>query len=303
MRCLVTGGTGLVGSNLALHLQGEGHDVVITGHEAEQQLPGFRGKRLYPGFNGIDWDAIGEVDAVFHQAALNNTRNMDRSEMFRANVESSNSLFRHVVERGCRRIVYASSTAVYGRSPAPFREAGPFDPNTPYAESKLALEEFAGCFASEHPGVTVVGLRYCNVYGPRENHKGTRATMIYQLARQMLSGDPRLFEYGQQKRDYIYVRDVVRANLCALEAPRSIVVNCGSGSATTFNRLVEILNSVLGLDRRPVYFPNPYGDNYQSDTTCDMSLAATIGFQAGYSIEEGIMDYFRSGWLAGSPES
>jgi ADP-L-glycero-D-manno-heptose 6-epimerase len=298
MRCLVTGGTGLVGSNLALELAASGHDVVITGNEAEQQLPGFTGKCLNPGFLGIDWDAIGEVDAVFHQAALNNTRNMDRAEMFRANVESSAALFKYVVERGCRRIVYASSTAVYGRNAAPFREEGPFDLNTPYAESKKALEEYATSFAAAHPGVVIVGLRYCNVYGPRENHKGTRATMIYQLARQMMSGNPRLFEFGEQKRDYIYVKDVVRANLLASEAGASCIVNCASGRATTFNRLVEILNSELGLDRKPEYFPNPFGANYQSDTRCDTAEAAErIGFEAAFGIEEGIRDYVESGWL------
>lgn len=298
MRCLVTGGTGLVGSNLALELLAAGHEVVMTGNEAEQQLPGFTGKCLHPGFTGIDWDAIGEVDAVFHQAALNNTRNMDRREMFRANVESSAALFRYAVDHGCRRIVFATSTAVYGRCPAPFREDGPFDLNTPYAESKKALEEFASGFAAENPSVTVVGLRYCNVFGPRENHKGTRATMIYQLARQMLLGDPGLFEFGEQKRDYIYVKDVVRANVLASQAAGSCIVNCASGRSTTFNRIVEILNSVMGLDRKPVYFPNPFGGNYQSDTTCDVSAAAaSIGFEASYTIEDAILDYHRSGWL------
>jgi len=298
MKCLVTGGTGLVGSNLALHLLREGHDVMITGHEAEQSLPEFTGKCLYPSFIGLDWDAIHDIDAVFHQAALNNTRLRDRTEMFRANLESSKALFHHVVKQGCRQIVFASSTAIYGRHPAPYHESGPYDLNTPYAESKKALEDFAMTFAQEHPDVTVVGLRYCNVYGPREQHKGTRATMIYQLAQQMQTGNPRLFKYGEQQRDYMYVKDVVQANMCAASVSENCLVNCGSGHATTFNQLVDILNTVLGTQRTPEYIDNPYDGNYQENTTCDMTLAQEkLGFSPHYSIQEGISDYFESGWL------
>lgn len=298
MRCLVTGGTGFVGSNLALHLQGLGHEVLITGNESEQPLPEFRGRRLFPGIFGIDLDSIGCIDVLFHQAAINNTRMTDRREMLRANLEAPVRLFRHVIERGCRRIVFASTTAVYGRNPAPYREDGPFDLNTPYAESKKLLEEAATALCSEFPGVVTVGLRYCNVYGPRENHKGSRSTMIHQFARQMLTGNPRLFEYGEQRRDYIYVKDVVRANELAATAGKSCVVNCGSGRATTFNGLVAVLNDVLGLERVPEYIPNPFEGSYQNDTTCDMGRAGELlGFVPSYGIIDGIRDYHREGWL------
>lgn len=298
MRCLVSGGTGLVGSNLALALQAMGHEVIITAHEAEQPLPEFQGKRLYPGFLGIDWDAIGEIEVLFHQAAINGTRIKDESEIMRANLEASKALFEHVVRGGCRRIVYASSTAVYGSNPAPYREDDPLDPQTPYAESKRLLDAYAMDLASRVPGITIVGLRYCNIYGPRENHKGARATMIYQFAQQMLSSNPRLFKFGEQKRDYIYVKDVVAANLLAAEAGESCIVNCGSGKAISFNRIVDLLNDILKLNRRPDYIENPYEGAYQSHTQCDMHLAAEkIGFVPSYNIEAGLNDYFNSGFL------
>jgi ADP-L-glycero-D-manno-heptose 6-epimerase len=298
MKCLVTGGTGFVGSNLALHLQNNGHEVLITGNESEQPIPEFRGKRLFPGLYGIDWDQVREIDVLFHQAAINNTRMTDRTEIFRANLEASENLFHHVVRHGCRKIVFASTTAVYGRNQAPYREDGPLDLNTPYAESKKLLEDMAMALSREYPGVTTVGLRYCNVYGPRENHKGSRATMIHQFAGQMLTGNPRLFEYGEQRRDYIYVKDVVRANELAARAEKSCVVNCGSGVAMTFNGLVGILNGVLGLNRVPEYIPNPYEGSYQDDTTCDMSLARELlGFVPSYGIADGIRDYHLEGWL------
>ncbi|HWP85790.1 MAG TPA: NAD-dependent epimerase/dehydratase family protein [Terriglobia bacterium] len=300
MRILVTGGTGFIGSNLVLRLLEQGHEVLITGHDAEQKIPNFRGKMLQPGLLGIDWEALGHVDVLFHLAAINDTTSLDEREMMRANVAAAQELFRRVAEGGCRRIVYASSTAVYGDAPAPYREETPARPLNPYARSKKELEEWASRFAAEHPELTVVGLRYCNVYGPRENHKGPRASMIYQLAAQMRQGNPRLFRFGEQKRDYLYVADAVRANLLAAEARQSCIVNCGSGKAVTFNALVELLNQTLGVRRRPEYIPNPFADRYQSHTECDMTLAKErLGFEPAYDLPAGLADYARSGFLPG----
>jgi len=298
MRCLVTGGTGLVGSNLTLALQEQKHEVIITGHESEQVIPGFKGKCLYPGFLGIDWDAIGKIDVLFHQAAINGTRVNDEKEIMRANLESSIHLFNHVMAHGCKKIVYASSTAIYGNAPAPYHESDPPDPQTPYAKAKKLLDDFSMKLAAEHSALTIVGLRYCNIFGPRENHKGTRATMVYQFAQQMQKGNPKLFKFGDQKRDYIYVKDVVKANILASKAKESCIVNCGSGKATSFNGIVEQLNFVLGMNRNPEYIENPFQGAYQNYTECDMSLAKKkIGFVPEYSFEKGLMDYYHSGFL------
>lgn len=298
MRVLITGGTGFIGSNLALQLIEDKHEVCITGHDAEQVLPGFEGRIFQPSFVGLPWNEMGKFDVVFHQAAINNTLSLDRSEMIRGNVESSKCLFEETYRLGCRRFVFASSTAIYGNAKAPYRENAPFLPLNPYGESKVLLEKFALGFAKAHPDVVVVGLRYCNVYGPRESHKGKRASMIYQLAQQMVKGEPRIFKDGEQKRDYVYVKDVVRANLLAAQAKKSFVVNCGGGAATTFNHLIRLLNTTLSLSRKTVYIENPYHDRYQSHTECDMALAKELlGFVPAFSVELGIRDYFQSGFL------
>ncbi len=298
MRCLVTGGTGFIGSNIALELLNQGHEVIITGNYYEQNLPEFQGKTLYPSFIGLDFSRIGKVDALFHQAAINDTQFKDKSEIFRANVDSSHELFKHVIAAGCKHIVYASSTAVYGNLPAPYLEGMPLAPMNPYAESKIALEKVAEELQHKHHDVVFIGLRYCNVYGPREFHKGKLSTMIYQFAQQMQKGDPKMFKYGEQRRDYIYVKDVVKANLLAAKATKSGVVNCGSGKATTFNDIITLLNKVLGLNRKPVYIDNPYGKDYQSHTECNMDKAKElIGFVPEYDIEKGIKEYKESGFL------
>jgi len=299
MRILVTGGTGFVGSNIANALAREGHDVWVTGSMHERPLPGFEGKILYTGIMGIDWDRVGQIDAVLHQGAISDTRVHDRAEMLRANFETSKAVFEYAAAHGCKHIVYASSTAVYGVLPPPYKEDGPVAPVNVYGESKAMVDDYAKAFAAAHPDIAVVGLRYCNVYGPGEAYKGKTSTMIYQFAQQMLKGNPKLFEHGEQRRDYIYIKDVVRANMLALEAKTSGLFNCGSGTATTFNDIVVLLNQTLGLNRMSEYIPNPYSaSEYQSYTQCDISqIQEKLGFTPSYDIASGIKDYFESGEL------
>ncbi len=298
-KALVTGGTGFIGSNLVRTLDAQGWDVIVTGSDAEQKLSGFRGPILQPTFHDIDWEKIGSIDVLFHQAAITDTLVTDREKMFFVNVEAVKPLFASAVNAGCRRIVYASSTAVYGNVPAPYREDGPLAPLNPYGESKKALDEFAMRFAGGNPDTIVVGLRYCNVYGPGESHKGKMASMVYQLARQMKVGDPKIFKYGEQRRDYIYVKDAVRANLLAAQAGASGTVNCGFGKARTFNDVIATLNRVMGTTRKPVYIDNPYAATYQTYTECDMTRAKElIEFVPEYDLERGISDYAMSGALS-----
>lgn len=319
MRVLVTGGTGFIGSNLVAALLNRGDEVFITGKNEEREKQDRAAEIVGWDFSSLDWSKIGKVGTLFHEAAINDTTLMDRESMLKVNLGNSKNLFLDAVSAGCRRIVYASSTAVYGNGPAPYKENQPLEPLNPYAESKMLLDEWAMKYAAENPEVKIVGLRYCNVYGPGEGRKGKRATMIYQLAQQMKAGNPRIFEWGEQKRDYIYIKDVVRANFLAAfgslrysfseaseprhdgraaEAKESCLVNCGFGEATSFNRIVAILNGVLGIDRKPEYFKNPYIGKYQDHTECDMSLAREkIGFVPEFNIESGIGDYFGSGFL------
>ncbi|MEK6822547.1 MAG: NAD-dependent epimerase/dehydratase family protein, partial [Nanoarchaeota archaeon] len=136
-----------------------------------------------------------------------------------------------------------------------------------------------------------------------EAHKGKRASMVRQLARQIMDGPgdgPKLFEWGEQEREYAYVDDIVRANLAATHAQQSCVVNIGTGSSISFNALVARLNDALGVKFpiKPQYIKNPHGTNYQAHTLCDMRLAKEkIGFEASFDISRGIIAYHNSGTL------
>lgn len=297
MRVLVTGGTGFVGANLIHRLVKEGHTVVTNGSKDEQQLPPVR--IYFPAdFTQINWSQQGKFDAVFHQAAITDPQHKYCPEVFRVNVDASMTLFKAVVANGCKRIVYASSTAVYGNAKVPFKEDSELKPLAYYGESKRCLDGLAMAFAREHSDVIIVGLRYSNVYGPRENHKKNLASMVYQLARQMKECNPKLFKWGHHRRDFVYVNDVVEANLLAAQAKESCVVNCGTGTAVSFNEIVHFLNKTIGTNRKPEYVDNPFEKTYQEHTVCDMTLAREkIQFVPKYSVEEGIKKYYETGWL------
>jgi ADP-L-glycero-D-manno-heptose 6-epimerase len=203
--------------------------------------------------------------------------------------------FRRILDLALKKratLVYASSAGVYGNGKCPMKEEQELSPQNVYARSKLLMDEIAIKYKDK---IRIVGLRYFNVYGPREGYKKKAASMIYQLACQMKANkNPRIFKYGEQSRDLIYVKDVVDATIRAMKAKESGVVNVGTGVITTFNRVIEILNEVLGTSYEPEYFDNPYSF-YQDETRADIKRAEELlGFKARYSVEEGIRDYLSS---------
>ncbi len=295
MRVLVTGGAGFIGSNLVRALEERGHAVVAvdslsTG--AKQNLEGVRSEIRH-------WDMTkkpegwGAFDAVFHHGDITDPRHPSDSEVWERNL----ACFRNVLEiarAGGKQLVYASTAGLYGNGTTPMKEDQPKQLLTAYGRSKLEMDRIA----SEHYGdMRIVGLRYFNVYGPREHHKGRAASMVWHLAQQMTAGKrPRLFEWGEQIRDFVYVKDVVEANLKALEAPNG-VYNVGTGIGSTFNDLVDALNAALGTRLEPEYFPMPYDSaTYQGNTQADTTLARErLGFSARFNLREGVLDYVR--WM------
>ena len=298
MKILITGATGFIGFNLLNALKHDDHEIIVTGHDAENRLKDFKGKYLQPSFSGIDWSAIGNVDILYHLAAINDTTNYDEKEVMNANLHDSIKLFRYVINNGCKRIVYASSCAVYGDVKAPYKEDGPKNPLNAYGRSKLELDNTVLKLQEEFPDVIFVGLRFSNVYGPGEGHKGFRSSMALQWSKQMKKGNPKCFGDGTAKRDFLYVADAVKACILASKANQSCVVNVGSGKARSWNDMLKILNKVLGMNRLTKYVPNPYADKYQEFTECDLTKAKElINYEPDYDLEKGLQAYFHSGEL------
>jgi len=305
-RFIITGGAGFIGSNLTLALQEkfpEARLTVIDDFRSGdfKNLAGYRGDFVAEDLANLDWrenfgdPATAGFDAIFHLASITDTTLHDQFVQVHDNVESFRRLLNFA--RPTRtRVIHASSAATYGPTIEASVESNGAAPANVYAFSKVIMDNIARLAAAESPDWTIVGLRYFNVYGPREAHKGVPASMVYHLSRQMKAGQrPRIFKHGEQKRDFVYVKDVVDGTIRALDVQASGIYNLGSGQARSFNELIDVLNKCLGTNFQPDYFDNPHS-HYQNFTEADLTRArSALGYQPRFSLEDGVSDYVR--WL------
>jgi ADP-L-glycero-D-manno-heptose 6-epimerase len=291
MKCLVTGGAGFIGCNLALELEKQGHEVIIVDNfltGKKENISGFNGKLINADVSK-NFMFNEKVDAIFHEAAITDPRFEDDNETVRANVEGFKAVI-ELAKKNNAKLVYASTANLYGNGKTPMKEDQEKELITAYGKSKLLIDEIA---EKHFDTMHIVGLRYFNAFGPSEALKGRPASMIYHLSKQMKAGKrPRLFKFGEQKRDHIYVKDAVDATIKALDA-KSGVYNVGTGIATDFNELVKVLNEVLGTNLKPEYFDMPYDPKtYQANTQADTAKAEKfLGFKAKWMLKDAIKDY------------
>lgn len=294
---LITGGAGFIGSNLAFELQNQGHSVTIiddfsSGHF--KNLIGFNGDVIAANvFEEMPGEAY--FDAIFHEAAITDTNIHDQKLMMEMNVEAFKNVLYYAAANDIKRVVYASSAATYGNGECPMTVGQTPKPENIYGFSKAIMDNVAREFAAENRDMVIVGLRYFNVYGPGEYFKGKTASMMYQLYNQMKQGyRPKIFKMGEQERDFVYIKDVVKANMCALNnAKESCVVNVGTGISRNFNDIVKCLNNELRLNLAPDYIDNPFSF-YQMKTQADIShTTEKIGYTPDYTLEKGIADYVK----------
>ncbi len=297
MKILVTGGAGFVGSNIAMELQTQGHEVVVMDDFSSgnfNNLIGFKGDVISEDMYEF-MPADQYFDAIFHQAAITDTTIMDQKLMMEVNVEAFKNLLYFARENNIPKVIYASSAGTYGNGKCPMKESAKTKPENVYGFSKLIMDNVAMKFAKHNKDITIVGLRYFNVYGPGEYYKGKTASMMFQLYNQMVAGKrPKIFKHGEQERDFVYIKDVVKANMCAFKnAKKSCVVNVATGKPRDFNDVVKCLNKGLKTDYKAQYINNPY-PFYQLKTQADMTKAKElIKYTAGYSLEKGIADYVK----------
>ena len=301
-RILVTGGAGYIGSNIAAALTGRpGTEVVVVDDfssgdwrnlihvDCEVRAMDCDAPEL------LDEIAAGGFSAIFHEAAITDTTIMDQRLMVEVNTNAFASIL-SASDRSGTRVVYASSAGTYGNSPAPNWVGSGEEPENIYGFSKLAMDRIAYRWHDKH-AAPIIGLRYFNVYGPGETHKNEKvgnktASMMLQLYEQVKAGKrPRLFKHGEQRRDFVYIRDVIGANLAALDAPRSGVCNVGSGKARTFNDIVTTLGACLERDLDIEYFDNPF-PFYQMHTEADVTESqALLGWRPEWTLERGMGEY------------
>lgn len=297
MKALVTGGAGFIGSNLAHTLLARGHDVRLldnfsTGHRANlEPLDAEVVEGDLRSYERVA-AAVGGVEVVFHQGALPSVPRsiQDPLTSTAVNVEGTLNVLLAARDAGVRRVVFASSSSVYGDAPGmPRRESQPLSPLAPYAVSKLAAEQYC-MVANRVYGVETVALRYFNVFGERQDPLSGYAAVIPKFIRMMLDGQrPTIFGDGRTSRDFTHVENVVEANLAAAVEPAAAgrVMNIAVGSSHTLNELVSELQGLVDSELEPEYGPQRPGD--VSESLADVSLARELlGYEPHIGFEEGL---------------
>ena len=300
MKVLVTGGAGFIGSNLVGALLQQGHSVRVLDNFCagdRRNFDGYRGDlEVVEGDITSKADcakACAGVDVVSHQAALGSVpRSMLEPELYSFNnLHGFVTLCNQARLAGVERIVYASSSSVYGDlTVSPKSETMRGKPLSPYAASKQGNEDFAQAFHNAY-GMTMVGFRYFNVFGPRQDPKGTYAAVIPLFVSKLLKGEsPTIFGDGEQSRDFTFVGNVVQANVRALfgDLPKGAhLVNVACGASTTVNQLFNGIAAELDTAIRPSHAPDRKGDI--RDSLADVSLAqALLGYADWVHLQEGL---------------
>ena len=306
MNITITGAAGFIGSNVAERLQAAGHRVtgiddlslgkaanlrrdisLIVGDAASREV----------------WAQVGDVDAVVHLAGPSSTPMFleDPARAYTATLGAFLRVLEEARARRVRKILYASTSLIYGNVPLPLAEGGPTDVLNSYALSRLHMEQIARMYETEF-ALRSVALRFMSIYGPREDHKGRMANLVSQFIWSIEAGRaPVVYGDGSQTRDFTSVWDVAEAIRRVIERDIPVgtrVLNVGTGIATSVNALVALLSHAMGVPVRPEHTPVP-GDrpyNLRQQASLDLIAAAT-GYVPSVTLERGIEEILRiRGW-------
>ncbi len=304
LKFLVTGGAGFIGSHIVDYLVENNAGLVrVVDNLSTGSLQNIQQHRNNPNFEFIEADlteyvvsnnASKGIDIIFHEAALGSVpRSIEQPlNTNNHNVNAQLNVLWAAVQNNVKRFVYASSSSVYGDdSRIPKVEEFTGTPLSPYAVSKKVNELYAGVFASLYD-LHVIGLRYFNVFGPRQNPKGPYAAVIPLFIDALMSGQvPVIYGSGNQSRDFTYVDNIVQANIqaafCDKREVFGQIMNIGAGGNTSVNDLFAMIAGELGSDISPVYQPARKGDVQRSSASVDKA-ARLIGYAPHVKIEEGI---------------
>jgi UDP-glucose 4-epimerase len=301
MNILITGGAGFIGSNLAEELL-EKHEVVIIDDLSTGRMENVENLDVELVHGSItDLDLLKEnfrgVDYVFHQAALPSVQRSVENPVRANEVNVCGTLNVLVAARdaGVAKVMYASSSSAYGDMPElPKREDMKPDPKSPYAVAKLTGEYYCRVF-NEIYGLKTVALRYFNVYGPRQDPASDYAAVIPKFVNRIMEGKaPTIYGDGEQTRDFTFVRDVVQANVRAMESDATGVFNVAAGTRISVNDLAGMIMEIIGNRVECAYEEPRAGD--VRDSLGDISKAhAGFGYVPRYGMEDGLRETI--GWF------
>jgi UDP-glucose 4-epimerase len=304
-KMLVTGGAGFIGSHLVEALAADGAEVLAfdnlaTGHR--ENLNGVKGRHALIEGDIRDTAALAAamrgVEVVFHEAAMVSVPLSCEKprECHEVNATGTLNVLLAAREAGVKRVVMASTAAAYGNNPTlPKRESMRAEPESPYGLTKVTGEYYLRSFAQLY-GMQTVALRYFNVYGPRQDPKSTYSGVISKFVDVLMAGGvPTVFGDGRQTRDFVFVKDVVQANVKAMLAPAlppGEVINVGTAKAVSLLELLAVLGELTGQNATPSFLPPRAGDVLHS--LADISQARRLlGYEPQTSIREGLQELLR----------
>jgi UDP-glucose 4-epimerase len=295
MKILVTGGAGFIASHIVDAFIEEGHEVVVVDDLSTGFEKNINAKAKFVKMNICDAEVEDlfeeeKIDVVNHHAAQMDVRKSVADPAFDANINiiGTINLLQNSVKNGIRKFMFASTGgAVYGEQLFfPANESHQTNPVSPYGVSKLSVEKYLNYYHHEY-NLNYTILRYANVYGPRQNPFG-EAGVVSIFCNKMLKGkQPIINGDGKQTRDYVYVQDVVKANLLTLTEAKSSVYNVGTGIETNVNELFSMLNDIIGNDYTKKYGPSAPGEQLRSVITSD-KLFENLDWKPSTTIDDGL---------------
>jgi len=302
MKILVTGGAGFIGSHLVEELVKAGHSVTVLDNFSlgtDENLKAVRKKIEVVKGDIRDAELVKKltngVDIVFNLAAASSSPMFidDLRKAVSVNVDGFINVLNACRDNKVKKLIYASTSSIYGNLKPPLREDMPTPPVNFYASTKLLNEHLAALFSREY-GLETIGFRFLSVYGPHEKSKGIYANLATQFLRAIQNGEqPVIYGDGSQTREFTYVLDIVQAHMLAMNSKKNLageVFNVGTSKANSLNELVAVIDKVVGKSVRPKYIKNPV-KNYIAAQLSDISkIRKMLGYEPKYTLEKGLKD-------------
>lgn len=283
---LITGGLGFIGSHIVNELINENKVIIIdnlsTGNINNLKNPTHENLEIIKqDLRDVDFNKItSKIDYIFHLAAMASVPlSMEKPiECNDVNVNATIKLLNYAAENKVKKVIFSSSSAVYGQNEnMPLKETEPLMPKSPYAASKACCELYLKSFYDSY-GLNYTALRYFNVFGPGQDKNSQYAAVIPNFISALLDNEqPEIYGDGEQTRDFIYVKDIVNANINAAKSDYNGIVNVASGEKLSINQLYEIIQKTLASDIQPKYLPERQGDIRHS--LADVSKMEKINYK------------------------
>lgn len=296
-RILVTGGAGFIGSNFC-NAHADTYDVVALDNLFLGDPAHLRPEVTFvegDAANAATLDSLGKFHCIVHFAGTSSAPMFidDVVNGYRNSIQSFLEVLEFAKRTGTKRVLFASTSSLYGNTPPPLVETQPPLPTNHYSVTKIAMEHIAECYQRVHPEMDIIGFRFMSIYGPHEEHKGIFANLVSQFLWGLMRGEqPIVYGDGTQSRDFTNVMDVVQGITRAMEHGKPLgfqIFNIGTSKTTNLLEVINNLNTALGTSIEPRHIENPVKENYVRTQLADIGkISSMLGYAPSVPLSKGI---------------